>query len=160
MGSGRQIAVWIVSGLIIVVLGARTWPAGPLWSVSGTLVAGAAWTLAIQGKDFARIARLGQLTVGSVLSSWMTALVSGGLMFILPAFLACFAVYRQLREVPYLHSLPGAAFYGSAWHLVAHLLVVTLWVREIHGQSVTGAIYLLLPLLIGLLWGLWLPSIA
>jgi hypothetical protein len=160
MGGGAQIGVWIASAALIGLLGARTWPAGLLWSLTGTAVACAGWVAAIQGSDFARVARMGRLAVGDVLGSWVTALVTGGIMFILPSFLGCFAVARAYRSPLLVRGAACASLYSGAWHVAAHGLVVALAVREVHGRPVTGAMYFLLPLVIGLLWGLWLPSLA
>ena len=82
---------------------------------------------------------------------WLLCATFGMLFWFWP-FLASFYMYSPLRRYRWLARRSGAALYGALWHGTAHHLLI-----EGVGGAQWGA-SMLVPLVIGGLWGSWLPS--
>ncbi len=84
-----------------------------------------------------------------VVAAWALCVIFAVMVLFWP-FLLSFFCYLPLRE--HLQSRPRAAVYGAAWHLTAHSLVANaLGVEILHPM-------LLIPLVVGGIWGSWLPA--
>jgi hypothetical protein len=75
-----------------------------------------------------------------------------GVVFWFWPFLISYYMYEPIRRLPGLAGRAGGLVYGAAWHAVAHMLLVQS--LGVDPWSVT----LLMPALVGGLWGSWLPA--
>ncbi len=114
------------------------------WSLTGALAAGFAlglYFLLVSGNiwhaDFT-------LTVG-----WAIFATFGVVFWFWP-FLASFYMYMPLHRL--LSGRISAAVYGALWHTAAHCALVD----GLGSEAVNTS--LLVPLVVGALWGSWLPA--
>ena len=73
-----------------------------------------------------------------------------GVVFWFWPFLASYYMYAPLKAV--LSSRPRAALYGAIWHAAAH----TVLLNGLGSDPFNNAI--IVPILVGTLWGSWLPA--
>lgn len=116
------------------------------WSLSGAFAAAAGNMFAA----FARMGILGEIRLLGSLGIGAASMISA--LGLLVPFLACGGAYLVLftrRRAP----LTGAIF-GAAFHSLAHLAVVAWFLSQSWHANLE------VPLLIGGLWGAWLPSVV
>lgn len=117
------------------------------WSFSGAFAAGCALTL----YAYARAGALGRLDMGHSLGVVLFA--SLGTMLLVWPFLTSALIYLAVWRHGGWRSRPAAAAWGAAFHAVAHIGTLHLFVAE-------PASGIAIPLAVGALWGSWLPSMA
>lgn len=115
------------------------------WPVSGAVAGSVALTLTLAASS-------GHLWQTGFLASlgWALAAVFTTPLLFLP-FLFSYLVYVLVHRVPLLDTRVGAGVFGASWHVAAHSWVLSgLEAPMLHPSS-------LAPLIIGGLWGSWLP---
>jgi hypothetical protein len=117
------------------------------WSFSGAFVAGCALTLYGYGVAGA----LGQLDMGRSLGVVLFA--SLGTMLLVWPFLVSALIYLAAWRHGGWRSRAAGALWGATFHAAAHMGLLQLFVAE----PATG---ITIPLVIGALWGSWLPAMA
>jgi hypothetical protein len=117
------------------------------WSFSGAFVAGCALAL----YAYWRAGALGDVDMGRSLGVVLFA--SLGTMLLVWPFLVSALLYIAVWRHGAWRSRPAASAWGAVFHTLAHAVTLQLFV----GDAGSG---LAIPLVIGALWGSWLPAMA
>jgi hypothetical protein len=117
------------------------------WSFSGAFVAGCALTL----YAYWRAGALGEIDMGRSLGVVLFA--SMGTMLLVWPFLVSALLYLAVWRQGAWRGRAAGAMWGAAFHGLAHAIVLQVTVGD--GLSALG-----LPVVIGAVWGSWLPAMA
>jgi hypothetical protein len=148
LSSTRRLGRWIVTRFSPpgALIRSRGFGAASYWSLTGALAAGftmSLYLLLLSGMlweaDFV-------LTLG-----WAVFAVFGVVFWFWP-FVVSYYMYVPLGRLRILRTRPGAAAYGALWHTAAHCLLVS----KLGSETVSAV--LVVPVLVGGLWGSWLPA--
>jgi hypothetical protein len=149
--AGRRARAWLAARLrpprwLRAEDGAST---GGRWAISGAFAGCLGLTLYIAIHS----GSLGEADFAMTLG-WTIFAAFGATVLFLP-FVACYLLWLLLRRAggarPPLQTRLGAALFTGGFHLGAHLLVTS----QLGGS---GVLLAAVPLLVGALWGSWLPA--
>ena len=125
----------------------RGFAAASYWSLTGSLGAGFVVSLFLLFQSGTIWQATVPFTVG-----WAVIAVFGTIFWFWP-FLASYYMYLPLHHLlSPLRTRTGGAIYGALWHACAHCL----FLDNLGGAPLSGT--LLCPILVGGLWGSWLPT--
>lgn len=119
-------------------------PTASFWSITGALAAGI-------GLGLYLLLHTGAFWRADLAIALSWAVFAGmGVVFLFWPFLLSYYTYLPLARA--LRSRPVAAVYGALWHMGAHAAVI----YAMQGDQLDPV--LVVPLVVGGLWGSWLPA--
>lgn len=122
--------------------------AASYWSLTGALAAGVVVSLFL----LCQSGTIWQATVPFTIG-WMVIAVFGAIFWFWP-FLGSYYMFLPLYRLGLVTTRARGAMYGALWHAAAHYVVLD----SLSGEPFTHA--LMCPILVGALWGSWLPTAA
>jgi hypothetical protein len=121
--------------------------AASYWSLTGALAAGFAVSLFVLWHNDSLWQASLPFTVG-----WAVVAVLGTIFWFWPFLLSYYMFQPLFRRIESLRRRTGGAMFGALWHAGAHCLLLT------HLGADPWNIGLICPLVVGGLWGSWLPT--
>ena len=146
--TGRRFARWVHQRLAPPrsLQTSSGFSAASYWSLTGALGAGFAVSIYVLFASGTIWEANVPFTIGSAIVA-----VFGALFWFWP-FLLSYYTFLPLHRFQLVTSRRGAAIYGAVWHCTAHYL----FLDHLGAQPITSAF--ICPLLVGALWGSWLPA--
>lgn len=144
----RRLARWLGQRLEApsALSESRGFAAASYWSLTGALAAGVVVSVFLLCQSGTIWQASVPFTVG-----WAVIAVFGAIFWFWP-FLASYYMFLPVHRTGLVTTRAGGACYGALWHASAHYLLLSYFGASIDWHALSC------PILVGALWGSWLPT--